>query len=168
MWTDATIWLALVTYVTSEMADAGFWPRESPTRYRWARLLMTVSLLFYTLHVLSAFAFHHDWSHAAAYDYTAQVTAASTGIRSGGGIFVNYGFSALWLSETIWWWASPDTYRSRSLFAHRLVRGIFLFMIVNGAVVFVDGPMRWVGVGTVGILIWAWAGSRSRSSVETG
>ena len=33
---------------------------------------------------------------------------------------------------------------------------IFLFMIINGAVVFVAGPMRWVGAGLVSALLVAW------------
>ena len=168
MWTDATIWLALLTYVTSEVTRAGLWTHENVTSDRWARVYMTISVLCYTAHVLSAFAVHHDWSHAAAYEYTAQVTADFTGVRSGAGIFVNYGFSALWLSETVWWWVSPHTYRSRGGVADRLVRGVFLFMIVNGAVVFVDGPMRWVGAAAVGALIWVWSRSPSTAPGEMG
>ena len=36
------------------------------------------------------------------------------------------------------------------------VRGAFIFMIVNGAVVFVDGPGRWLGIAIVAALIAIW------------
>ena len=36
------------------------------------------------------------------------------------------------------------------------VRGAFLFMIVNGAVVFVSGPRRLLGIAVVVALVWIW------------
>ena len=36
------------------------------------------------------------------------------------------------------------------------MRAFFLFMIVNGAVVFVSGPQQWLGVLIVAVLLVAW------------
>ena len=78
------------------------------------------------------------------------------GVAWGGGIFVNYAFSGLWLTEALWWWVSPTTYQSRSQRQTMIIWGTFLFMILNGAVIFVDGPMRWVGVLLVGGVVAIW------------
>ena len=42
-----------------------------------------------------------------------------------------------------------------------VLRGIFLFMIANGAVVFVVGPRRVPGIAIIAALVWIWWGSRS-------
>src|SRR6266700_4246784 len=38
-------------------------------------------------HVVSAFHFHHHWSHAAEYEETARRTAELFGVRSGAGLY---------------------------------------------------------------------------------
>ena len=68
------------------------------------------------------------------------------------------------MSEAAWWWAAPVRYRARARGVRLTIRAVFLFMIVNGAVVFVDGPMRWVGGALVVWLIWMWW----RSPAEAG
>ena len=154
--TRVTIWLALGLYAAAQVAR-----RRSMTAGggvdRW---LLTLGSGLYVCHVLLAFDVHHDWSHAAAYAATAAQTEALTGWRWGGGIYINYLFSALWVSEAAWWWRGGEHYRHRG---HRLegaVRSVFLFMIVNGAVVFVSGPRRWLGVAIVGVLLVAWRPAR--------
>ena len=111
---------------------------------------------------MAAFTFHHGWSHQAAYAATAEQTAALIGRAWGGGLYLNYAFTALWIEETVWWWASPHSYGTRSRTATLTVRAVFLFMIVNGAVVFVDGPMRWVGAGIVAVLLATWMSRQAR------
>ncbi len=142
-----TIWGALLLYV------AGEYGRGRRPAASWARTVWVLGSLLYVAHVTVAFALHHDWSHAAAYAYTAAETEAFVGIASGLGIWVNYAFTALWVAEGLWTprWA-PDADRRVS----RVVRGVFLFMIVNAAVVFVTGPQRWLGVGIVAALLAIW------------
>lgn len=157
MWTRLTIWLALGAYAASELTRSRTRSGSSFRKDQAARALWTLGAVLYLAHVLFAFAVHHDWNHAAAYDYTAQVTEDFTGTRSGAGIFINYAFTALWLWETAWWWLRATSYASRGRGYTWTVRGLFLFMIVNGAVIFVTGPMRWVGVTLVATLVWAWS-----------
>ena len=104
-----------------------------------------------------ALGVYHSWSHAEAYAHTARQTQALIGWNWGGGLYINYGFSALWVGEVVWWWASPKTYQRRARALNVLIRGFFLFMIVNGAIVFVDGPLRWLGVAIVAALLVGWA-----------
>ena len=78
------------------------------------------------------------------------------GLAWGGGLWVNYAFTVLWAGEALWWGAMPGSYARRARAWRPAVRGAFLFMIVNGAVVFVDGPGRWLGVAIVAALLAIW------------
>ena len=147
--TRASVWLALILYVIAELGRLR-WRRGSGHR-SWARTVSSVGLGCYVIHVVGAFSVFHGWSHTDAYEFTARVTAKFTGWKWGGGLYVNYLFSAVWLGEVLWWWLKPENYRTRSTLIDALVRGFFLVMILNGAVVFVSGPQRWIG----GILVLA-------------
>ena len=149
-----TIWLSLVAYTASEAGRSGrltVLGREGP------RVMLTVGCLLYLAHVVAAFSSEHAWSHATAYASTARQTEALFGLDWGGGLYVNYAFSALWVSEVVWWWMASASYLHRERWKHITVRAVFLFMIANGAVVFVNGPMRWVGLAIVATLVTTWS-----------
>ena len=146
-----TIWVALLLYVIGEYG------RGHQPRAWWARPVWVLGSLFYVAHVTVAFALHHDWSHAVASAHTTAETKAIVGIDSGVGIWVNYAFTAIWIGEGLWacrW--TPDADRRIS----RAVRGLFLFMIVNGAIVFVAGPQWWLGVAAIMALLAIWRTGR--------
>jgi hypothetical protein len=145
-----TIWAALFAYTAGELG------RARTPRAPWARGVWTAGALLYAVHVAAAFTFVYQWSHATAYAHTARQTADYFGVDSGSGIWVNYAFTVLWLAEAIWWWAAPSRYLGRSRRVEFVVRGVFLFMIVNGAYVFVAGPMKWIGVAIVAALCAIW------------
>ena len=145
-----TIWTALVLYT------AGEYGRIRRPVATWARPVWLLGAAAYLAHVAAAFATHHGWSHAAAHAYTAARTEALLGLLWGGGLWVNYAFTILWVGEALWWQLSPATYARRARAWGPAVRGAFLFMIVNGAVVFVDGSGRWLGVGIVAALLAIW------------
>ena len=155
-----TIWTALVLYVAGEHGRR----RQPPAA--WARPVWLLGGLVYLGHVAAAFGFHHDWSHAAAYAYTAARTEALLGLHWGGGLWVNYAFTAIWVGEAIWWQFRPAHHARRPRLCTWAVRGIFLFMIANGAVIFVGGPRRLLGVGVLAALVWIWRGARPRGSQE--
>ena len=149
--TRGTVWLALSLYVAAEIAA---FKRDASEGF--ARWLNTLGGGVFLLHVICAFHFYHQWSHAVAYADTARQTAAFSGWNWGGGLYVNYLFTLVWLNELIWWWASPTTFARRSCRVSRMVRAFFMFMIFNGAVVFVDNPMRWYGVALCVLLAISW------------
>ncbi len=154
--TRVTIWLALGLYAAAQVGR-----RRPAARTSGAGLwLLTLGCGLYLAHVALAFQVHHLWSHAAAVAHTAAQTQALVGWNWGGGIYINYLFSTLWVGETAWWWLSPERYGNRSRGVELAVRGFFLFMIVNGAVVFVNGPQRWLGVAIVAVLLGAWRPTR--------
>lgn len=151
--TRGTIWLALALYVASEAAGGS---NVSARRARTARWLFTWGAVAFFIHVTCAFQFYHSWSHTAAYAETARQTHAMTGGNSGVGLYVNYLFGAVWLGEALWIWGNPSTWKSRANWITWCLRGFFLFMMVNGAVIFVRGHMRWLGLALSVALVACW------------
>ena len=127
-----------------------------PRLSRVAKGTWTAGLGFYIAHVLCAFAAFHDWSHQAAYEYTAAETARLIGVAWGGGIYFNHGFTLLWIVDAVWWWTWPTHYGSRSRRFSVSVMVIMLLMVIQATVVFASGPVRWFGVaGTLAVVILA-------------
>ncbi len=155
--TRVTIWLAIGLFAAAQIARR----RPADPTGVAGRWLLTLGCGLYVAHVVLAFQVHHQWSHVAAVAHTAAETQALVGWNWGGGIYINYLFSTFWVGETVWWWLSPQRYGNRARGLELAVRGVFLFMIVNGAVVFTDGSQRWVGVAIVGWLLVAWRPQRS-------
>lgn len=149
-----TIWTALALYAVGEYGRA----RRPPAA--WARPVWLLGALAYLGHVTAAFGIHHDWSHAAAYAHTAAQTEAYFGLDWGGGIWMNYAFTVIWVAEGLWWQLAPAHYARRPPALATAVRSTFLFMIINGAVVFVNGPRRLIGVGVLAALIGIWWNGR--------
>jgi len=145
------VWLALALFTGAALAR-----RARPATDRAALALSLVGWVLFAGHVLLAFDTHYGWSHAVAWAETAAQTEALTGLNWGGGLYINYLFGLVWLGELVWWGRDPTGYATRPALVEVTVRGFLLFMVVNGAVVFVTGPQRWPGVALAAALAWAW------------
>ena len=145
-----TIWIALILYV------AGEYGRTRRVAAAWARPVWLLGAFVYLLHVAAAFDIHHGWSHAAAYDYTAARTDALLGLAWGGGLWVNYAFTVIWVAEGAWWRFLPAYHAGRAPAWTTAIRCVFLFMIANGAVIFASSPRRYLGIGILVALAWIW------------
>jgi hypothetical protein len=152
--TRLTIWLALCAYAIG--AGALLLSRSRVCWLVFARLAWTIGCAFFLAHVASAFTYYHHWSHAAAYQETALRTGELTGLRWGGGIYLNYLLALAWLADVGWWWLSPESFARRSRSLTAVWQGFFFFMVFNGAVVFGAGPVRWLGVVICGNLAALW------------
>ena len=108
------------------------------------------------VHAVSAFQTFYAWSHERALLETARQTLAVTGWSWGGGLFVNYAFVAIWMADALWWWLAPEAYRRRSAALSAALRGLFVFMFLNGAIIFAAGGMRVIGIIAVSVVIAAW------------
>jgi hypothetical protein len=153
--TKLTIWLALCAYAIG--AGTLLLSRRRPRWLARARLAWTFGCAFFLAHVASAFTYYHHWSHMAAYRQTAVQTAELTGLRWGGGIYLNYLFALAWLADVGWWWLAPESFARRSPKLTAIWQGFFFFMVFNGAIVFGAGPVRWLGViicGGLAVLWW--------------
>lgn len=122
----ASIWAALGFGVLSA------WVRRE-------RLCWIVGGVCLWVHAALAFQVAHGWSHAAAEEATAAQVASVTGWRSGGGLWVNYGFLIAW-AWVAWRWNQLGR-------TGRLVWwAVVLFLGFNGAVVFAPAGSRWLGI----------------------
>jgi hypothetical protein len=153
---QVTAALSIVAWATAEWLKR----RGAHDRDRAARVLWTASVLLLGAHTLAAFHFIHGWSHRAAAAETARQTAALTGIDWGGGVFVNYAFLSVWVADAAWWWVAPASHRRRSHAIETALSLFFVFMFVNGAIVFAHGAMRVLGVAAVTVVLWSWYRSR--------
>jgi hypothetical protein len=152
--TRATIWVALALYGLSVTL---LLRRRRTDDDQAARLAWTLACGAFLGHVAAAFVFYFDGSHAAALEHTARRTMEVVGFRFAPGLYVNYFFTVFWLADVAWWWLAPNSYRNRPWRVHALVHGFFVFMIVNGAIVFASGPIRPLAtVAGLGLLAMAW------------
>jgi hypothetical protein len=158
-----TIWAATLAWVVGE------WRRTAPAASASAgRMPWTLGAVAALVHVILAFHVHHAWSHAAALADTARQTAAVTGLDWGGGLYVNYAFVALWSADVAWWWLAPRSFAGRPAGLDGAIRLFLWFMFVNGAFVFVRGPMRWAGASAAVAVLAAWYRGRGRKGVVNG
>jgi hypothetical protein len=150
--TTWTIRLALACYVAYL---AGWLVNRDP---RWpviARWIWTLGCGLFIAHVLFAFHFFHHWSHAAAWQTTAEETRELLGVAFGNGIYFSYLFTAVWLTDVIWLWAKAprrETLQERTPWTRWLVHGYLFFIAFNGAIVFEGGPIRWAGIAACVVL----------------
>jgi hypothetical protein len=142
--TRILIWTALLCYGMGAVALlAGRQHLRSAARWCW-----TLGLFAYLAHVAAAFHYYYQWSHDIGIAETARQTRELTGVRSGSGLYVNYLFTLIWITDTAYWWVvGLSNYARRSGWIDWIFHGFFVFMIVNGAVVFARGPVRWLGAG---------------------
>lgn len=143
-----TIWLAVFAWAAAEVL-------KSLGRPRAARALWTSGAALLGIHIALAFHYWHGWSHAAAYASTALQSEQLTGVASGWGIYLNYALLAVWTADAAWWWAAPRGYETRSRFLDGAIFAFFLFMMINGAVVFATTAMRYAGAAAVAIAVAA-------------
>lgn len=112
----------------------------------WKRIAWTAGFIACVCHVMLAFAYHHNWSHAAAFAHTAKQTAAVTGIDWGGGVYFNYLFMAVWGIDVCLAWFRVDWWLNARRY-QLAMHTTFAFMMFNATVVF--GPSRWRSLGAV-------------------
>src|SRR5437016_6180143 len=92
--TKWTIRLALVCYVAYL---AGGLSRLNHRRPRTAIAIWTLGCLLFVVHVICAFHFYHQWSHAIAWRFTAERTKRLMGVEFGAGLYFSYLFLVLWV-----------------------------------------------------------------------
>lgn len=152
--TKLTVWAAVTAY---SIACAGILlARTGEPHASWIRWVWTIGLCLFLIHVGCAFGFYHGWSHADAYRETARQTAAMTGMHWGGGLYFNYLLATLWLADVVWLWIAPDNHSRRPRMISAAFHSFLFFLVVNGTVIFVHGPMRWYGLVLCVALVVLW------------
>jgi len=121
---------------------------------RVARWCWTLSLVTFLVHLMMAFHFYHHWSHADAFNHTAEMSGI------GEGIYVSYLFTLLWIVDVAWWWIQPLQFATRSVWIDRTLHAFMLFIVFNGTVIYERGPIRWAALAVFAALAIAWRLSR--------
>ena len=139
--------------------------RRSSQADRWARTAWTVAIFLAAIHVGLAFHFVYGWNHETAVIETARQAEDRFGIGWRGSIYVNYVFLAIWLADVCWWWGAPASHASRSIRLEIARLATFVFMFVNGAIIFASGIGRLAGVAAVAAVLLASPASRPRTQL---
>ena len=154
MWAELAV-RGSIAGATASWALAEWLRWRQPSRGAGARGAWTAGAALMVLHALAVFHYVHHWSQDAALEHTARQTAALTGLDWGGGLYVNYAFIALWVGDALLWWRDRALYERRSIVLRDTLLAIFLFMFVNGGIVFAQGPARLWSIAAVGVVSWA-------------
>jgi hypothetical protein len=148
-----TIWTGLTLFVVGETGRALATRGSSPPQWAW--WAFASGLAFTVIHIVLAFDIVHDWTHDDAVRSTAMQTEVVFGVSVGWGVYVNYAFLAAWLADAVWWRTrTPGARRSTAL--TWTLRAFYLTMLVNGAIVFAEGPRRIAGSVLVAWLCVCW------------
>ena len=156
----ATMLVATVLWAWAEVLKIARPHRVEPARQLW-----TASVALALVHAALGFDVAYGWSHAAAAADTARRTAEVTGLEWGGGMAVNYVFLTLWLADATWWWADAPGYARRPMALERARLLLFLFMFVNGAIVFAGNLARAIAVPATVAVCAAWVIGPRRDAV---
>lgn len=138
---------ALILWTVRLSLIAAFAAAVQHLRGRTFRTLWTVAFALYAAHVAAAFHYRHEWSHVQALNDTARQTRELTGLDYGGGLWWNYAITLAWGVDLALLWRS-----GRPAWWSRLFLALWLFMAVNGAIVFAAGPVRWLSVAALGAI----------------
>ncbi|MBL8242408.1 MAG: hypothetical protein JNM66_33590 [Bryobacterales bacterium] len=131
-------------------------------RRRPARLWWLLGCALYLAHAAAAFLIAYHWSHEIAVRETARQTQALFGLHWGGGVWFNYAFTAIWTADAFWWLLSPHTRAQRPPWLSRSIHIFLAWMFVNGAIVFPQGPTRWVAAALAVALLLLWRAALSQ------
>ena len=150
----ATIWIALLLFAAGESGRA--FARRDETPPSWAWWLFITGWVVGIIHMFLAFHVVHAWSHADAVHATALQTQQMFAVDFPQALYVNYVFYGVWLADAWWWKAAPAGYR-RPAAATTVLRGFYMLIIFNAAVVFAIGWRRILGLLLVSWLARAWS-----------
>lgn len=140
---------------------SSFGNRKPHEENRSAKWCWTLGLLFYLGHLISAFQFSYDWSHEKAYQDTALQTQEVIGWYWGGGLYVNYIFTIVWILVVVWWWTQSESRRSKHLWIDYSFFWFFAIIAINATIVFEQGIIRWFGLAACFFLGRLWLTKRS-------
>ena len=146
-----TVRIALVCYAIV----VGFLLAGCRSR-RWRnrlRPLWTIGCIAMIAHVIAAFHYTHHWSQMDAIESTARKTEQLIGWAFGEGLYFNYLFLLVWISDVLFWWLRPERYETRSTWLEYGTHAYLFFIAFNGVVIFESGVTR-IG-GIVAVVIFA-------------
>jgi hypothetical protein len=159
--TKVLIWMTLIAYtVVVILRLIGNRKNDSIARIVW-----TLGCLSLIAHVACAYNYYHSWSYDSSLKETARQTAEVYGINWGGGLFINFFVIFIWIADAIWWWTGLEKYRKRSKAITLTLHSFLFFIFFNATVVFVKGPLRWIGLCTAIVVLYLAIRSATKSKM---
>jgi hypothetical protein len=119
---------------------------RSPDRLR--KFVWAAGAVLCVIHVVTAMAAFHDFSHVDSMRHTAEVTARVVGLNWGGGVYINYLFTVVWCVDALRQWHGPPDRRTPVW-----IQVFMAFIVFNATAVF--GPRWWKFATAVALLILA-------------
>jgi hypothetical protein len=138
------------------------WPSSTLSQNRSERIAWLAGWAVCCIHIFIAFHWAHGWSHDRAVEATAKQTADLVGFSFGGGVWINYAFSALWGMDAAWRILFPSRYWMRSALVHWTILASLAFIVFNATIAFGGWPGRTAGI--LATLVIAVRRPRVRSS----
>jgi hypothetical protein len=161
----ASIWIALGLFALAEAGRTRLASPGGPARWAWGA--WTAGGVLVVVHVLVALDLRYNWDHALAVSETARRSAEVYGSTWRGGVYVNYLFVLVWFGESWRWRRAQQRDRRLSPAVTWALRGFFLLIIANAAIVFVvHSASRVAGVLLVAGLLWVWLGRDNSSRTD--
>jgi len=157
-----TAWLSFALWALSQWIESA----EPPRRER-ARASFAGGAVALVVHTALALHLRHAWSQEHALREIARQTAEVTGVAFGGGLLVNYAFLVFWLAIVAWRWRAGSPLGGSAPATRWAIRAVFLFMFLNAGVVFVQGPLRLLGVLLAFVVMASWYRGRAREGTRT-
>ena len=155
-----TAWLAFAAWFVALAMNRG---ARSTRVERLSSFIGLSGSVLMLVHVSFAFDIRHDWSHAAAVVETARQTEELMGVNWGVGVWWNYVFSIIWMSDGLWRVVQPPSYESRPRWLSRMIHFFLAFMWFNATVLFGSREIQIAGVGVFGwLVICLWTERRRR------
>ena len=142
------VWLSLVAFAAGELAKS--------RRSLGAWSISATGAILLAVHIVVAMAVRHGWSHSSALEATARQTNDMFGLDWNGGVYVNYAFAVVWISELFVWRQWPEGYDSRPDWITWPLRGFYFVIIASAAVIFATGWRRWMGLAILAMLLASW------------
>ncbi|MEO0415072.1 MAG: hypothetical protein AAF226_08990 [Verrucomicrobiota bacterium] len=111
-----------------------------------ARMFWTVGAMALFIHAGLAYGVFYQWDHQIALSETAKQTERLMGVSFSAGLYANFLLIIVWVADcALWWGATAGSYAKRPKWQIILVHGFMALMMINGAVIFVEGPRKWLG-----------------------
>ena len=100
----------------------------------------------FVIHFVSAFHYKYEWNHAKALELTAKQTFEITGLQTGIGLYFNYFFTLIWLSDLLWLKLFNQSYKNRHPWICYSIHGFMAFMWFNATVIFGSFTGQLIGI----------------------
>lgn len=128
--------------------------QTAPSRWdRSLRIVWSLGFVLFVAHVVAAFHFHHQWSHAAALAETARQTRDQIGLEFGVGLYFNHLFMIVWAIDLVWIWFASTELQKRYRWLRLTWIAYLIFIAFNGVAVFKDGWMRVGGITAMCVIL---------------